>query len=177
MNLQKFILAATLSLTCGSAIADGSGALVVGGKTFALKSAYAYSRPDPFDESKQSTVIAFSERVLDTKKIDGAGDRRSALSDAMDAYFPDKEERPANVEVMIARADATRPVQQVAYTIPGLSSSASVGAGKYKLDLKRNDDQRIEGTLRSANEADKTAEHGGYYELEFALDVHADAGK
>jgi hypothetical protein len=45
------------------------------------------------------------------------------------------------------------------------------GAGKYKLDLKRNDDKRVEGTLHSTKEADKTAEHGGYFDLHFALDV------
>jgi hypothetical protein len=45
------------------------------------------------------------------------------------------------------------------------------GAGKYKLELKRNDDKRIEGTLHSTKEADKTAEHGGYFDLHFALDV------
>ncbi|MFI5197405.1 MAG: hypothetical protein ACHQJD_02200 [Thermoanaerobaculia bacterium] len=141
------------------------------GKTFALKSAYAYSRPDPFDHSRQSTVIAFSERLIDAKQIDAAKDRFGALSHAMNDYVPDKEERPASVEIIIARDDPQFPIQQIGYELPGLSSSASVGAGKYKLDLKRNDGKRIEGTLRSTKEADKTAEHGGYFDLHFALDV------
>lgn len=171
MKCATLGLTAILLATCGIAFADGGGTFTVKGKTFVLKSAYAYSRPDPFDHSKQSTVIAFSERLIDAKKIDAATDRLDALSHAMNDFVPDKEVKPASVEVMIARDDKEFPIQQIGFELPGLSSSASVGADRYKLELKRNDGKRIEGTLHSTKEAAKTAEHGGYFDLHFALDV------
>lgn len=171
MKCATVALTATLLATCGIAFADGGGTFTVKGKTTVLKSAYAYSRPDPLDHSKQSTVIAFSERLIDAKQIDAAQDRPDALSHAMNDYVPDKEMKPASVEIIIARDDPQSPIQQIGYEMPGLSSSASVVADKYKLTLKRNDAGRIEGTLHSTKEADKTAEHGGYFDLHFALDV------
>jgi hypothetical protein len=83
VKYAKLALTAALLATCGIAFADGGGTFTVKGKTIALKSAYAYSRPDPFDHSKQSTVIAFSERLIDAKQIDAAKDRPNALSHAM----------------------------------------------------------------------------------------------
>jgi hypothetical protein len=170
MNSARAALAAILFTTSAIALADGGGTFTVKGKTVALKSAYAYSRPDPLDGSKQSTVIAFSERLIDAKKISAAKDIPDALSHAMNDYSG-AEEKPASVEVIISRNDPDSPVQQIGFDLPGLSSSASVGAGRYKLDLKRNDAKRIEGTLRTTREADKTSEHGGYFDLHFALDV------
>ena len=116
-------------------------------------------------------MIAFSERLIDSKKIDAAEDRRDALSHAMNDYDSDKEVKPASVEIMIARDDKQFPVQQIGFDLPGLSSSASVGSDLYKLTLTRNDGKRIEGTLHSTKEAAKTAEHGGYFDLHFVLDV------
>ena len=159
-------------LAVGIAVADGGGTFTVKGKTTNLKSAYAYSCPDPFDQAKQSTVIVFSERVIDTAKIDAATDRKGALAHAVNEFDMGKEERPANVEIYIARNDPGFPVQQIGFELPGLSSSASVGADRYALHLKRNDAKRIEGTLLSTKEAAKTAEHGGFFDLHFALDVH-----
>ena len=171
MKCATLALTTILLATCGTAFADGGGTFTVQGKTFVLKSAYAYSRPDPFDPSKQSTVILFSERLIDAKKIDSATDRGSALDHIVFDHLPDKDERPGSVEIMIARDDAQRPIQQIGYTIPDKASSASVGSDFYKLVLKRNDAKRIEGTLVSTKEAAKTAEHGGYFDLHFALDV------
>lgn len=171
MRWVRLALTVAVLATCGTALADGGGTFTVKGKTIVLKSAYAYSRPDPFDHSKRSTVIAFSVRLIDAKQIDAAEDRPAALAHAMNDYDPDKEERPASVEIIIARNDPQSPIQEIDYEMPGLSSSASAGADHYKLDLKRNDDKRIEGTIHSTKEADKTAEHGGYFDLHFALDV------
>jgi hypothetical protein len=171
MKCATLALTAILLATCGTAFADGGGTFIVKGKTYLLKSAYAYSRPDPFSPSKQSTVILFSEILIDTKKVDSATDRGSALSHIMSDHLPDKDERAGSVEIMIARDDAQFPLQQIGYTIPNEDSSASVGADRYKLVLKRNDAKRIEGTLVSTKEAAKTAEHGGYFDLHFALDV------
>ncbi len=163
--------AAILLAATTIALAGGGGTFTVKGKTRTLKSAYAYSRPDPFDNSKQSTAIVFSERVIDIAKINAAEDRVEALEHAINDYFPDQETKPSSVDIIIARDDPQAPIQQIGFDLPGLSSSASTGAGNYTLTLKRNDAKRIEGTLRSTKEAAKTAEHGGYFDLHFALDV------
>ena len=171
MKRATVVLTAILLATCGTAFADGGGTFTVQGKTFVLKSAYAYARPDPFDPSKQSTVILFSEKLIDAKKIDSATDRGSALDQVIFDHLPGKDERSGSVEITIARDDAERPIQQIGFTTPDKNSSASVGSDLYKLVLKHNDAKRIEGTLISTKEAAKTAEHGGYFDLHFALDV------
>lgn len=173
MKLTKLALLTTLLGTGTSAFADGGGSMTIQGKEFALKSAYAYSCPDPFDKSKQSTEIAFSGRVLDTKQIESLDNASGALSAALNQYFPDKEARPTQVTIILARGNTEAPIQNISYSIPNLSSGASVGAAYYTLDLKRHDDKRIEGTLRSKNKSDKTSRFGGYFDLHFALDVRA----
>jgi hypothetical protein len=155
----------------GIAVAAGGGTFTVMGTTTALMSAYAYSRPDPFDASKQTTVIVFSERELDTAKINAATDRVSALSHATDDLTAGQEHRSAAVEIFIARDDPRHPVQQIGFDLPGLSSSASTGPDNYTLQLKRNDGMRIEGTFKSTKESAKNAEHGGFFDLHFELDV------
>lgn len=175
MKLHKLVLIASLFACCGGASADGGGSFIVQGKEFALKNAYAHTRPDPFDDSKQSTVIYFSGRAFDASQIEASNDRAAALSAALNSYLPSTEERPSQVEVVFARGDAAAPIQSIGFTIPDLSSGASVSGDRYTLDLKRNDDERIEGTLRSKIEADKNSKFGGaYFDLHFALDVHPD---
>jgi hypothetical protein len=173
MKLTKLALITMLLGTSASAFADGGGSITIEGKEFALKSAYAYSCPDPFDKSKQSTEIAFSGRVFDAKQIDTADNPSGALSALLNEYFPDKEDRPTQVTIILARGNTESPIQNISYSIPKLSSGASVGAAHYTLDLKRHDDKRIEGTLRSKNKSDKTSRFGGYFDLHFALDVRA----
>jgi len=50
-------------------------------------------------------------------------------------------------------------------------SSFAIGTDNYTLDLKVNDGKRIEGTLRSTHDAEKTDDHGHWFDLHFALDV------
>ena len=46
----KPVMVAAVLLACASARADGGGSFTFEGKTFALKGAYAYSHPNPFDK-------------------------------------------------------------------------------------------------------------------------------
>ncbi len=176
MKLKRIILGASLLAGLGNVLADAGGSFVIRDKPFVLNSAYAYTCPDPFDPSKQSTVIAFSGRQIDEQAIKSSDDPASALSAVLDSYFPDQEERPIKLELILARADAESPIQQISYTIPNESSGASVGAARYFLELKRNDGQRIEGTLRSKQASDKNSPFGGYFDVHFALDVHPPTG-
>jgi hypothetical protein len=171
MKPRNLVAAAMLVLSISPAWAEGGGSITYKGKTYPLAGAYAYSHPDPFDKSKTATEIDFSSKSIDAKAINAAGDRREALNKITDAYFPDKEERPTKVELQISRG-ATGEVQQLGFSVPGTSLSGS--GKKVKVELKRNDAQRIEGTLKSLNVADKNSEFGGYFELNFALDVAAD---
>lgn len=176
MKLQKLVFIAALTAASFNACADAGGKFIVEGKEFALVSAYAYTHPHPFDDSKPSTVIAFSGRAFDEKAIATSDDPVSALSTALNSYVPG-EERPARVEIIFSRDDKESPIVDISYAIPALSSQASARAANYTIQFERNDDQRIEGSLRSNQESAKTAKYGGgYFDLHFALDVHPDAG-
>ena len=108
---------------------------------------------------------------MDARKIDGADDKGAALSAAFEQLDADAP-RPAKLEIDVSR-DSPPEINEISLTMPGTSLSSS--GKKVKLELKRNDDKRIEGTIRSLNAADKTARNGGYIDVQFALDVSADA--
>lgn len=176
MSLSRSFLFVPLLAAVTAANADGASSFTIRNQEFVLKSAYARSCPDPFDASKQSTEILFSGRAFDEKAIAASDDPAAALDAALDQYFPDKENRPTKVEIIIARAPADGPILSIDYSIPGESSSASVNSARYTIDLKRHDDSRIEGSVRSKDAADKNARFGGYFDLKFALDVHPGDG-
>jgi hypothetical protein len=167
MKLQESALAATLLVACGVAFADGGGTFTYQGKTTELKGAYAYSTSNPFDASKPWTKIEFSDQAIDTKQIDAAKDRSYALMKALHG------QGQTSVAITIS-TDLKFPIKQVNYQMPGESMSGNMGADQYKLELTRNDGERIEGTFRSTKEADKTTQSMGYYDLHFALDVASD---
>ena len=171
MKVSRLAIAAMLLAASATAVADGGGSLVVKGKTYTLKSAYAYSRPDTFEPQKQETVIGFSERVLDARKIDEAADRRAMLQDLMYSYVPQNEERPVGVELKLPRARPDNPITAIKFTVRNESGQASARADRYEFVITRNDDTRIEGTLRSKVESEKTADFGAWVDLHFALDV------
>ncbi len=173
MKLKMLILSVSLFSAVAIAKADAGGNFTVEGKTFNLLGAYAYTCPNPYDQTKPATVITFSIRKLDAKAIESADDPAAALSAAVNAYLPAQEARPAHVKVIFARLDPESPITDISFSIPELSSQASSNIASYVLDLKRNDDKRIEGTLVSKNESAKTQKYGGgYFDLKFALDVN-----
>jgi hypothetical protein len=170
MNAKRLPLAAVLLLGCATAWAGDVGSFTYKGKTFALKGGYAYAHPDPFDKSKPSTVVVLGARPVDAKKIDAADDRIGALRAAFDQFNAD-EDRPPKVEIVVSR-ELPPAAMMISFTTPDTSLSAS--GKKVKLELARNDGKRIEGTLRSLDQAAKTSEFGGYFDLHFALDVSSD---
>ena len=173
MKLRMLILSASLFAAVAHAKSDAGGSFTVEGKSFNLLGAYAYTCPNPYDQTKPATVITFSIRKIDAKVIESADDSAAALQTAVNSYLPDKEARPASVKVILARLDPESPITDISYSIPELSSQASSNIANYVLDLKRNDDKRIEGTLLSKNESAKTQKYGGgFFDLKFALDVN-----
>jgi hypothetical protein len=148
-----------LAIASTLAFADGSGTLYNEGKAIALKSAYAFRMPDPFDKGKQITRVVFADKAIDAAALKEAGNR----DDAIDTQLHDATRVDLNLD-----ADGT--VQNVNIHASGYSGSQS-GSGWYTLKIKRNDDKRVEGSFRTNDEADKKSGH--YYDLTFALDLPA----
>jgi hypothetical protein len=146
-----------LALASALAFADGSGTLYNDGKAIALKSAYAYRMPDPFDKGKQITRVVFADKAIDAAALKETADRDGAI---------DTQLRGATRVELNLEADGN--VQNV-NTHVGDTSGSQSGSGWYTLTLKQNDDKRIEGSFRTNDEADKKSGH--YYDLKFALDL------
>ncbi|MGN6519165.1 MAG: hypothetical protein ACTHK2_07055 [Dokdonella sp.] len=157
MNTILRLLPAGLAFASGLAFADGSCTLYNDGKAIALKHAYAYRMPDPFDKGKQITRIVFADRPIDAAALADASDRDSAIDDQL--------HEATRVDLNL---EADGSVQNVNTHI-GYSSGSQSGSGWYTVSLKRNDDKRVEGSFRSNDEEDKKS--GRYYDLAFALDL------
>jgi hypothetical protein len=157
MHQSRLFVALAFASACGSAFADGSGTFYNEGKAIALKNAYAYRMPDPFEQDKQITRVVFADKPIDAAALRDAVDR----DDAIDTQLRGATRVDLNL-------DADGSVQNVNTRVGDTSGSQS-GSGWYTLDLKRNDDQRVEGSFVSNDEDDK--KDGRYYDLAFALDL------
>jgi hypothetical protein len=157
MNTALRLLPLGLAIVSGLALADGSGTLYNDGKAIALKNAYAYRMPDPFDKAKQITRVVFADKPIDAAALKGASDR----DDAIDTQLRGATRVDLNIE-----SDGS--VQNVNTHIGDTSGSQS-GSGWYTLTLKTNDAKRVEGRFVTNDEADKKSGH--YYDLAFALDL------
>lgn len=151
------LIPASLLLGCGAVFASGSGTLYQQGEATVLKNAYAFRLADPFEAGKQITRVVFADQPIDAATLDDSSDRDSAIDDML--------RHATRVELNI---EADGSVQNL--NLKTLSGSGSQsGSGWYTLDLKHNDDKRIEGTFRSNDETEKQS--GRYYDLAFALDL------
>ena len=157
MNTALRLLPLGLLVASGLALADGSGTFHTDGRAIELKGAYAYRMPDPFDDDAQITRIVFADRAIDAAALADAADRDEAIDEML---------RGAVRVDLNLEADGS--VQNINTRVGDTSGSQS-GSGWYTLDLKRNDDQRVEGSFVSNDEDDK--KDGRYYDLAFALDL------
>lgn len=157
MNIILRLCPFAFAFAGGLALADGSGTFYTDGEAIALKGAYAYRMPDPFDKGKQITRIVFADRPIDAQALKDATDRDDAIDDLLRGAV--------RVDLNI---EADGSVQNV-NTHVGNTSGSQSGSGWYTVSLKRNDGQRVEGTFRSNDEGDKQS--GRYYDLAFALDL------
>ena len=146
-----------LAFVAGIAAADGSGTFYNDGKAIALKSAYAYRMPDPFEKDKQIIRVVFADKPIDAAALKDASDRDGALDEQLRGA--------ARVDLNLETDGSVQNVN----THVGATSGSQSGSGWYTLSLKHNDDKRIEGTFHSNDEADKKS--GRYYDLRFALDL------
>jgi hypothetical protein len=157
MNTVVRVLPLGLAIVSGLAFADGSGTFYNDGKAIALKNAYAYRMPDPFEKDKQITRVVFADKPIDAAALKDASDR----DDAIDTQLRGATRVDLNIE-----GDGS--VQNV-NTHVGDTSGSQSGSGWYTLTIKQNDAKRIEGHFVTNDEADKKSGH--YYDLAFAFDL------
>ena len=159
MTLTRNVLLLAFALVPALACADGSGTLYQEGKPLALKHAYAYRGPDPFDKAQTITTVVFADKPIDVAAANAANDRGEAVEDQL------RRAQATRVDLAI-KGDGS--MQNVNINSPGYSGSQS-GSGWYTLKLVKNDDKRIEGVFQTNDEADK--KEGRYYDFKFALDL------
>jgi hypothetical protein len=145
MTLTRNVLLLAFALAPALACADGSGTLYQEGKPLALKHAYAYRGPDPFDKSQTITTVVFADKPIDAAAANAANDRGEAVEDQL------SRAQATRVDLAI-KGDGS--MQNVNINSPGYSGSQS-GSGWYTLKLVKNDEKRIEGTFQTNEEADR----------------------
>jgi len=165
MKPQRILLSAMLLTASATALADTGGTLYHNGTPVALTSGYAYIGPDHFDKSKQVLEITLSDVPIDAATIDAGKNRRD------DLYTYLNRRKASSVNLTLNPDNKDQPLAQISIAMDEYHSAGVMGGDFYKLDIKRNDGKRIEGTLRSTHEQDKTSKHDDYYDLNFALDV------
>ncbi|MBW7897090.1 MAG: hypothetical protein H3C27_18450 [Opitutaceae bacterium] len=157
MKTLPLLLTTTLLLTSGAACADGSGTLWSHGQAITLEHAYAFRWPVPLDPGAEVTSVVLADRPIDAAALADASDRGGAL---------DLQLRGATWVAIAIRPDGS--VLDVSYQIDE-SSASERGIDDYRIELKHNDAERIEGRFQSIDTRDKV--DGRYYDLRFALDV------
>lgn len=160
------ILAALLLLAaCAAKLSGGSGTLYAGGKQYPLVGGYAYrSEALPTNSGsplKASTVVVLSDKPMDAAALDQKQDFE--MTTAVRRQLDDKQ---ATAVVIYLKPDAS--LQRIE-TVGDDLHDVAFGDACCVLTISRNDAERIEGSLRSKNDAGKT--EGEYFDLHFALSL------
>ena len=145
-----------LASVCSAAA--GPGSMVVHGKTSVFTNAYAYRHPASYDKDVVQTTILLSEKAIDMSKIKGMGGDLYKVH----AWFDDNK---------IAYWQATFYPDGTFWSgdliSPGELQYAGIGCD---LDMTRNDAQRVEGSCRTKDEAQKEDKKEGLYvNVKFAV--------
>jgi len=137
-----------------------------------MTSAYAFTEPDYFDKSKTAVVVFLRDRPIDPATYDAAPDRDRAFSRLIGNTLDDRPSLRLTIGSDQQGHAVVEGVDAAYSSAKGhVSTSSNLATGSYTLDLKVNDGKRIEGTLRSTHESEKTDDHGHWFDLHFALDV------
>ncbi|MGA9335543.1 MAG: hypothetical protein WBV39_14785 [Rudaea sp.] len=158
-------LGALLLAGCAAKASGGSGMLYAGGKPYPLVGAYAYryqaARANSAEALKASTVIVLSDKPIDAAALD-----QKQQFDMPMAVRRELDDKQATAVVMYLNPDAS--LQRIE-TLGDELHDVAFGDACCTLTIKRNDDKRVEGSLRSNNAAGKT--EGEYFDLHFALSL------
>ena len=171
LQWHRFLGPILLILTT-AAHADGGGSVYLDKVALSMTSAYAYAAEDYFDKSKTAVVVVMRDRPIDAAAYDAAPDRAKAFGNVVGNMLG----TGASLRFVIGSDKNGRAVVEgvdTGYRGQGAyrSGSFTMAPDNYTLDLKVNDGKRIEGTLRSTHESEKTEDHGHWFDLHFALDV------
>ncbi len=160
MNLHKILFSVVLIGASATVLADGGGSFRHDGKSYALKSAYAYTTTDHFDKNRKLVGITLSDALIDGPTLDAASDR----GEAMQEYL--RRRKANSVTLELDPADKEGPVRMLKIAMDGYQSAGGMTAGFYAIDLKRNDGKRIEGTFRTKDDKDRDG-----CDVHFAVDI------
>lgn len=172
-SLQLSCVPSAILLSAAAlAHADGGGTAYINKTPLSMTGAYAYAAPDDFDKSKQAVAIFMRDSPIDAATYDAAPDRPKAVGDVLGNGL----DTAANLRFTIGSDKSGHAVIEgvdSSYTANGThhGDSFAIGTGSYTLDLKVNDGKRIEGTLHSTRDSEKTENHGHWFDLHFALAV------
>ena len=161
------MLTMLLLTACAAKAPQGLGLLYAGGKVHPLVGGYAYRLAQVPAGSTTGAKAALA-LVLSDKPIDAA-----ALDQKQDFALPmairdQLDDQQATAVVLYLNADAS---MQRIETLGDELHDVAFGDGCCTLTIKRHDDERIEGSLVSKNEAGKA--EGEYFDLHFALNLPA----
>ncbi|MEP6482844.1 MAG: hypothetical protein ABJB01_00235 [Rudaea sp.] len=150
-----------LLVGCGSASAGNFGTFTEKGKTVSLNSGYAYR----IKGEKVTKVVICDVDKIDAKALDAEDYRYNAL------YQQISKTHPARSCVDLSITADGQLYDLTTNTMNGMKMgiASQNRPDRYKLEIKHNDDKRIEGTLRSTDELKK--EKDVEFDVKFSLDV------
>ena len=141
----RAVLVAIALLASASALASGSGTIVMKGKTAQIKDAYAYHHPASYDPAETMTTIVLCDRAIDIKKVSAGPDRDKAMHDWL------AETKAVYWEVVLYQ-DGTLWMTNV--DMPGVYSILGSTA-RHNFQTTQNNAKRVEGAYVDPDDKDK----------------------
>lgn len=130
--LGLLVFAGTLALA--SADGTASGKLTINGKPYSLAYAYAWTSPNPFDESKKDVMVMLSDVKLTPKQ-------------AMDDFEPAKLAQDKKLNAVKLEIDPEGQVISGVFFTGARQSGQFTAAGMHKFEKRVLTSASIEGKL------------------------------
>jgi hypothetical protein len=140
-----------------AARADTPSALYANGTTIALVDTFACAEPDPLNDGKIVTIVAFTDGAIDHAAAKADRQPCRALLHQMPKRFQ------TAVELKLKYDNTVYNVQT--YDANGTNSRSNEGT----LTLIKNDGKRVEGSYATTDTSKKKS--GWFFDLHFAADV------
>jgi hypothetical protein len=122
--------------------------------------AYAFQKPDSFDDTKKMTVVTLVTVKLDRAALDGALDREDALDGQV------RDGKGTAIQLMFGADGSLRSLNAQIRTESGFQSFSTSGA--LKADLKANTAERIAGRVQSGGTKTFSSDK---YAFDFTFDI------
>jgi hypothetical protein len=160
VSMGTLCCATALLVACGSVSASNFGTFTEKGKTVSLNSGYAY----PIKGANLTKVVICDVDKIDPTPLDGEDYRYNAIYAQISKARPDRSCVDLSITTAGQLSDfTTNTMNGMNMGVAGANNPAA-----YKLEIKHNDDKRIEGTLKSTDELKKK---GVEFDIKFNLAV------